>query len=243
MILNTKNINLAKFQQQLKSTLTPLAIFFMFATFFIVTPHAKTADIQEALDSVELTPQAEWTAYLKSPTKCKGAYADDAMKVALSSFNEWRQAYNSHKTPPANAFRDAGQSLKYLYSDLQCRDGLVAYRYGNILRLNNKPADGIRVMKSALQDIQKYYPGHLRFTLSSLGQASVTLGLAEDAITYYKAVLQVAPSDSNSRLNLANQLFYQKRYLEAREEIAMAQKYGLSDYGKEVAQKLLNKMP
>ena len=194
-----------------------------------------------AQDELKERASREFISYLRSPTVCKGGEQEQAAQVAIGRWHEWKYATDYGQEPPGKAFGDAGQAFAYLYNELQCRDGLMMYRYGNMLRHNESYESAISVMEASLPGIREHYPGVEKTVESSLGQACVAAGRHDDAIEHYRRVLQLDPQDAGNRLNLANQLFHQGDTAGAREQAEKALELPLSEYGQTVAVDLIKK--
>ena len=171
-----------------------------------------------AQDDLRTVASQEFLIYLRSPSMCKGEEAERAAQIAIGRWHEWKFATDRSQEPPAKAFADAGQAFAHLYNELRCRDGLMMYRYGNLLRLNESFESAIRIMEASIPGIREHYPGGEKTVESSLGQACVSAGRHDDAIAHYRRVLQLDPQDAGNRFNLANQLFHKGDLVGAREQ-------------------------
>jgi len=185
---------------------------------------------------------SEYQRYLTSETRCSGEEAELAAKVGFSRYHDWKSHRDRGVAAPLNSFAESGQAFEYLYKELTCRDPLVAYRYGNLLRHNKKLESAVEIMESSLPGIRDHYPDLEWVVSGSLGQAYVPLGKQDEAIAHYFNVVRLNPRDAGTRLNLAHQLYYRGDYADSRRHVEKARALNLSQYGEEVADSLLTKL-
>lgn len=212
------------------------------ATFAVAFTTLMTAlPLFAGADELTTLASTEYLAYLRSPSRCKGGEADHAAQAGIGRWHEWKYAIDHGQEPPAKAFADAGLAFAHLYNELRCRDGLMVYRYGNLLRLNESYESGIRILESSLERIRANYPGLEKTVESTLGQACVAAGRHDDAIKHYRRVLELDLHDGGARLDLANQLFHQGDKAGAREQAEKALEEPLSEHGQQIAVELIKK--
>ena len=175
----------------------------------------------------------EYELYRKAGSRC-GPELEQAVRTGFTRWAQW-----TRKRSDKSAYRDAGMTFEYLYKS-GCEDGLVLYRYGNLLRLKGRCDLAIPVIEQALPDLDAHYPTD-RNALAHyvLGVCSSEEGDFDAAITHYRRAIELDPDDVNSLLNLAN------RYIEAgKPDLARAlieraeRSKNLSEYGKQVVKQL-----
>lgn len=120
-----------------------------------------------SVENAVIGAETEIAAYEDSATRCKGEYVDEAFRTGEEKFNAWRAAISRGIEPPEGAFADAGMAFAHLYEKLGCRDGLVAIRYGNMLRLDRKEAKAIEVLAAAETAVRANYPAHLPYLFAA----------------------------------------------------------------------------
>lgn len=187
------------------------------------------------------TYDQERAMYERSPTRCVEKTKQSAAEHGLRRYHDWKQAVDSGITPPEGAFGEAGQAFEYLYKQVGCRDALMVYRYGNLLRHNKDYDTAIELMQSSLDGVREHYPSLEATVEGALGRACVAAGLRHDAIEHYRRVLMLDPDDAGVHLNLANQLYHDGQLQLARRYTERAIALPLSDYGRSVADDLLAK--
>ena len=131
--------------------------------------------------------------------------------VAFKKYHAWKQARDHGRKAPKGAFRDAGQAFEYLVRS-GCTDGLVLYRYGNLLRHDRRCDEAIRIIRQSLFDLSENYPSYLATAYHVLGYCSTKSEHYDDAIKYYRLAIQHDPDDVDSRINLATRLYWNKQY-------------------------------
>ena len=168
----------------------------------------------------------EYDLYLKAGARCKGTHAVQAAKVAFEKYAQWKEARDKGGDPPPGAFQDAGQAFGYLVKN-GCKDGLILYRYGNMLRHHHECEKAIANIKRSIEDVEKHYPTYMNFVYFAMAYCSTNLRRYEDAIRYYKQAIEYDPRDVNSRINLCRRYYWNGQRREAYE----AAKYVLEKLG------------
>ena len=177
----------------------------------------------------------EYELYREAGSRC-GAELE---QTARTGFTRWAQWKGRDKS----AYQDARRAFDRLYKS-GCEDGLVEYRYGNLLRWNGRCDLAILVIERALPDLEANYPAD-RNALAHyvLGLCSTEEGELDAAIAHYRRAIELDPDDVDSMLNLAN------RYIEAgkpdlaREMLDRAERSRkLSKYGKQVVKRLRSRL-
>lgn len=152
--------------------------------------------------------RGEYDLYLKAGARCKGPHAEQAARVAFEKYAQWKEAYDQRlKSPPGGAFQDAAQAFEYLVKN-GCNDGLILYRFGNILRHNNKCEEAIKYIKMGIDDLQEHYPNYMNPAYFALAYCSTNLGKYDDSIRYYNEAIKHDPNDVNSRINLCRRYYW-----------------------------------
>lgn len=177
----------------------------------------------------------EYELYREAGSRC----GPELERAARTGFTRWAQWKGRDKS----AYQDARQAFDRLYES-GCEDGLVEYRYGNLLRWSGRCDLAIPVIERALPDLEANYPAD-RNALAHyvLGLCSTEEGDFDAAIRHYRRAIELDPDDVNSMLNLAN------RYIEAgkpdlaRELLDHAEhSRNLGQYGKRVVKQLRSRL-
>ncbi|MBU8910650.1 MAG: hypothetical protein KOO65_05220 [Desulfobacterales bacterium] len=148
----------------------------------------------------------EYSLYQNQGSRC-GEKNDYIVKEAFQNYNKWKTARDNGYQAPKNTFRTAGQQFEYLYKN-GCDDGLILYRYGNMMRHNNKCNESILILLESIKDLKINYPSYVSWAYYSLGMCSTTIKKYDDSIKYYKQSIQYNPDDVDSRINLAHRLYW-----------------------------------
>jgi len=120
----------------------------------------------------------EYSLYQDQGSRC-GEKNNYIVKEAFQNYNQWKTARdNGYKAPP-NTFRTAGQQFEYLYKN-GCDDGLVLYRYRNMMRHNNKCNESISVLLESIKDLKTNYPSYVSWAYYSLGMCSTIMKRYDD---------------------------------------------------------------
>ena len=148
----------------------------------------------------------EYSLYQNQGSRC-GEKNDYIVKEAFQNYDQWKTARdNGYKAPP-NTFRTAGQQFEYLYKN-DCDDGLILYRYGNMMRHNNKCNKSISILVESIKDLKTNYPSYISSAYYVLGMCSTSMEKYDDSIGYYKKAIQYNSDDVDSHINLAHRLYY-----------------------------------
>ena len=178
----------------------------------------------------------EYALYRQAGARC-GPALDEPVRVG---FERWAAWSNSKEK---GAFRDAGMTFEHLYKS-GCRDGLVVYRYGNLMRLKDRCEQAIAMIGSSLPDLEAQYGDReLNYAHAGIAQCSTSLGRHDDAIRHYRMALEHDANDVNSMLNLATRYYWKKDCGNATAMIARAEaNRNLNSYGRKVADDLRTKL-
>lgn len=159
---------------------------------------------------------SEYSLYQSQGSRC-GEKNDYIVKEALRNYEQWKTAReNGYKAPP-KTFRTAGQQFEYLYKN-GCDDGLVLYRYGNMMRHNKKCNISISILLESIKDLKINYPSYMSSAYYVLGMCSTTMEKYDDSIEYYRKAIQYNPDEVDSHINLAHRLYYKGSINEALEK-------------------------
>lgn len=185
----------------------------------------------------------EYSLYQNQGSRC-GEKNDYIVKEALQNYDQWKTAReNGYKAPP-KTFRTAGQQFEYLYKN-DCDDGLVLYRYGNMMRHNKKCIKSISILLESIKDLKTNYPSYISTAYYALGMCSTTMEKYDDSIKYYRKAIQYNPDDVNSHINLAHRLYYKGSVEESLEQCNYVL-HNLSEltsqYGKNICKGIIDKI-
>ncbi|GEM_PF-2417993 len=158
----------------------------------------------------------EFELYTSAGARCSAEHGQQAAKVAFEKYQVWKRARDQGRKAPPGAFRDAGQAFDYLVRS-GCKDGLVLYRYGNLLRHKRQYDKAIKVIEQSLPDLSENYSSHLSSAYYVLGYCSTKTEHYDDAIKYYRLSIQHDPEEVDSRINLATRLYWKGRHDQAAE--------------------------
>jgi tetratricopeptide (TPR) repeat protein len=178
--------------------------------------------------------RGEYDLYLKAGARCKGAHAKRAARVAFEKYANWKEAYDEGLDPPPRAFQDAGQAFQYLVKN-GCKDGLILYRYGNLLRHNKKCKKAIEYITMGIDDLRENYPGYMNPAYYAMAYCSTNLGNYDDSIRYYNEAIKHDPNDVNSRINLCRRYYWagqKEKAYEAATYVLEKMKDQTSSFGK-----------
>lgn len=204
----------------------------VFLVVFLFLFVINTATAEPARDEIN--------AYLKSSSKCKVKHGTQALKVGINSYHDWSRARALKLPKPKNAWRDSYQAFKFLYKS-GCKDGLVIYRYANMLRLTKKHKKALKIMETAIEDTKINYPQYLTRLYIWTADSAESDGNYPIAIKYYRLVLKADSNNPSMQLNFANTLSKAGLFDESEELIKLALKIGVSSYGEKFASKIRNR--
>ena len=185
----------------------------------------------------------EYFLYQAQGSRC-GKKNDYIVKEAFQNYNQWKTARDSGYKAPKNTFRTAGQQFEYLYKN-GCDDGLVLYRYGNMMRHNNQCKEAISMLLKSIDDLKTHYSSYVSWAYYSLGMCSTTMKRYDDSIEYYKQSIQHDPNDVDSRINLAHRLYWKGTFDESLKQCNYVLEHlsGItSSYGKKQCKEIIDRI-
>jgi len=185
----------------------------------------------------------EYALYQEQGSRC-GETNDYIVKEALENYDQWKKARDNGYQAPPNTFRTAGQQFEYLQKN-GCRDGLILYRFGNILRHNHKYDRAISILLTSIDDLKVNYPSYVSWAYYSLGMCSTSIKQFDNAIKYYRQAINHDPNDIDSHINLAHRLYYKEDFTEALEQCNYILKNfsgSISSYGKNICKDIIRKI-
>lgn len=197
----------------------------------------------------EAPSEVEISMYRRqSPAPCEGPHAQQAVEVALSSHWKWvvrLQTNGAADKSTRRAFDDAWQALRYLVEDLNCKDPLIGYRYGNSIHMQRDYERSAVELGKVVAGIEAHYPQMLPIAQSQYAEALGVTGHLDEAIKQHRQVLKRIPDSVSAALNLANRLSQRLDpgdAEEARELLAKVRSLGVSDYGQNVIDEIENRL-
>jgi len=148
----------------------------------------------------------EYALYKNQGSRCTSTEQGIVLQ-AFNNYNQWKNARDTGRKSPKGLFKTIGQQFSYIYNN-GCNDGLIIYRYGNLLRHNKMCNKAIPLIKESLDDLKNNYPSYLSTAYYVLGFCTANLERYADSIKFYEKSIQFDPNNVDSNINLAYRYYW-----------------------------------